>query len=111
MVEVLQLFPESPLNSIPLTQSITSSIWKGESKQHCLTPVLTSKASVSCLPLTMLQVISCLRLSDDADDLSWHTLVSQKSPEGLPVNAVEHIFIVNEVDIQRRIPLQGCFPE
>ncbi|KAH3747430.1 hypothetical protein DPMN_181857 [Dreissena polymorpha] len=31
------------------------------------------------------------------------------SPEGLPVNAVERLSIVNEVDIQRRIPLQGLF--
>ncbi|KAH3863847.1 hypothetical protein DPMN_026850 [Dreissena polymorpha] len=29
--------------------------------------------------------------------------------EGLPVNAVERLLIVNKVDIQRRIPLQGLF--
>ncbi|KAH3730674.1 hypothetical protein DPMN_056665 [Dreissena polymorpha] len=52
---------------------------------------------------------SFIRHPDNVGDLSWHSVVSQKSPEGLPVNAVERLFIVNEVDLQRRIPLQGLF--
>ncbi|KAH3853690.1 hypothetical protein DPMN_096222 [Dreissena polymorpha] len=50
-----------------------------------------------------------IRLPYDVGDLSWHSVVSKKSPEGLSVNAVERLFIVNEVDIQRRIPLQRLF--
>ncbi|KAH3853336.1 hypothetical protein DPMN_095858 [Dreissena polymorpha] len=52
---------------------------------------------------------SLIRLPDDVGDLCWHSVVPQKSPDGLPVNAVERLFIVNEVDIQRQIPLQGLF--
>ncbi|KAH3868151.1 hypothetical protein DPMN_031291 [Dreissena polymorpha] len=52
---------------------------------------------------------SFIRLPDDVDDLSWHSVVSQKSPEGLPVNYVERLFIVNEVDIQRKISPHGLF--
>ncbi|KAH3833491.1 hypothetical protein DPMN_106802 [Dreissena polymorpha] len=50
---------------------------------------------------------SLIRLPDDVGDLSWHSVVSQKSQEGLPVSAVVRLFIVNEVDIQQRIHLQG----
>ncbi|KAH3837509.1 hypothetical protein DPMN_110900 [Dreissena polymorpha] len=42
-------------------------------------------------------------------DHFWRSVVPQKSPDELPVNAVERLFIVNEVDIQRRIPLQRLF--
>ncbi|KAH3754536.1 hypothetical protein DPMN_189212 [Dreissena polymorpha] len=52
---------------------------------------------------------SFIRLPNDVSDLSWHSVVSQKSPEGDPVNAVECLFIVDVVDIQRRFPLQGSF--
>ncbi|KAH3752580.1 hypothetical protein DPMN_187201 [Dreissena polymorpha] len=53
---------------------------------------------------------SFIRLPDDVGDLSCHLVVSQKLPERLPVNAAERLFMVNEVDVQRRIPLQGLFP-
>ncbi|KAH3771781.1 hypothetical protein DPMN_173110 [Dreissena polymorpha] len=52
---------------------------------------------------------SFIRLSDDVGDLFWHSVVSQKYQEGLLVNAVERLFIVNKGDIQRRITLQGLF--
>ncbi|KAH3884635.1 hypothetical protein DPMN_008619 [Dreissena polymorpha] len=52
---------------------------------------------------------SLIRLPDDVGDLFWHSVVSQKSPKELPINAVERLFIVNEVDIQRRIALQVLF--
>ncbi|KAH3842153.1 hypothetical protein DPMN_115647 [Dreissena polymorpha] len=52
---------------------------------------------------------SFIRLPDDVGDLSWQFVLTQTSPEGLSVNAVERLFIVNEVDIERRIPLQGLF--
>ncbi|KAH3880367.1 hypothetical protein DPMN_004281 [Dreissena polymorpha] len=52
---------------------------------------------------------SLIRLPDDVGDLFWHSVVLQNSPERLSVNAVERLFIVNEVDIQRRILLQGLF--
>ncbi|KAH3833894.1 hypothetical protein DPMN_107210 [Dreissena polymorpha] len=50
-----------------------------------------------------------IRHPDDVGYLSWHSVVSQKYPERLPVNAVQRPFIVNEVDIQKRIPLQALF--
>ncbi|KAH3824354.1 hypothetical protein DPMN_126189 [Dreissena polymorpha] len=50
-----------------------------------------------------------IRLPDDVGDLSWHSVVPQKSPEGLPVNVVERLFIVDKVVIQWLIPLQRLF--
>ncbi|KAH3738081.1 hypothetical protein DPMN_044693 [Dreissena polymorpha] len=52
---------------------------------------------------------SFIRHPDDVDDLSKHSVVSQKSPEGLPVIALKRLFIVNEDDIQRRLTLHGLF--
>ncbi|KAH3783285.1 hypothetical protein DPMN_161220 [Dreissena polymorpha] len=50
-----------------------------------------------------------IRLLDDVGDLFWQSVVFQTSPEGLLVNAVESLFTVNKVDIQRRIILKGLF--
>ncbi|KAH3840212.1 hypothetical protein DPMN_113657 [Dreissena polymorpha] len=36
---------------------------------------------------------SFIKLPGDIGDLSWHSVVSQKSPEGRPVNAAERLFI------------------
>ena len=43
---------------------------------------------------------------DDVGDLLWHTVVSQQLPEGLSVCTVGCLFIVNEVDVEKRIPLR-----
>ncbi|KAH3855495.1 hypothetical protein DPMN_098081 [Dreissena polymorpha] len=45
-----------------------------------------------------------IRLSNDVEDLFWHFVVSQKSPEGLPVNIVKRLLILDEDDIQGQIP-------
>ncbi|KAH3789799.1 hypothetical protein DPMN_167987 [Dreissena polymorpha] len=50
-----------------------------------------------------------IRLPDDVGELSWHSVLSQMSTEGLPVNAVERLFIVYAVNIQGRITLKGLF--
>ncbi|KAH3871884.1 hypothetical protein DPMN_035099 [Dreissena polymorpha] len=53
---------------------------------------------------------SLIRLLGAVGDLFLHPRVSQKCPPyGLKVNAVERLLIVDEVDIQRRIPLQRFF--
>ncbi|KAH3884191.1 hypothetical protein DPMN_008164 [Dreissena polymorpha] len=80
---------------------------KGDSKQPYLTPVLISKASCGLSAMNDSAGNSFIRLPDDVRDLSWHPIVFQKSPEGLLVNSVKHLFIVNEVDMQPQIPLQG----
>ncbi|KAH3871894.1 hypothetical protein DPMN_035109 [Dreissena polymorpha] len=53
---------------------------------------------------------SLIKLLGAVGDLFLHPRVSQKCPPyGLKVNAVERLLIVDEVDIQRRIPLQRFF--
>ncbi|KAH3872477.1 hypothetical protein DPMN_035693 [Dreissena polymorpha] len=53
-VEAIQLLPKCPLKSVPLLVGLHDPVCdqkeqKNGSKQSCLTPVITSKASVSCL--------------------------------------------------------------
>ncbi|KAH3804724.1 hypothetical protein DPMN_133012 [Dreissena polymorpha] len=50
-----------------------------------------------------------IRLTDDIVDISWHSKASQKLPEGIPVNAVERLFIVDVVNMEGRITLQELF--
>ncbi|KAH3692692.1 hypothetical protein DPMN_193846 [Dreissena polymorpha] len=78
---------------------------KDESKQPGLTIFLTSKLSA----LNDSAGHPFIRLHDDAGDLPLQSVMSQKSAEGLPVNAVERLYIVEEVDIRCKFHSRDCF--
>ena len=108
MVVKFHLIPAlSPSTVFRITQSITNRKRNPDMQQPRFTPVITGKWEPICCFIFhndgVLKVL--IKGLDHLDQFLWDSILTHNDPEAVSVYGIEGFFKVDEVDVQRSIPL------